>query len=199
MVGANGLKNRCAAVKILATRGHRTLSPWDHTLLVSARPYTHRLKNIGQKGLHVANYPHPRQTPLAGHKTLNYLYYLRAGQWAQKNGLHEAVILNPDGTVSETNTANLLLINGKEVIRPQSPAALPGVMAQAAMRMMALWGYRIVQRPVLPAELHSVESLLATNALMGAVPVTQIDGRARPAEDDVWARINDAIIPDWRK
>jgi para-aminobenzoate synthetase component 1 len=199
VVEANGLKNRCAAVKIMATRGQRTLSPWDHTLLVSARPYTHRLKTIGQEGLHVGNYPHPRQTPLAGHKTLNYLYYLRAGQWAQKNGFHEAVIPNPDGTVSETNTANLLLINGKEVIRPQSPAALPSVMAQAATRMMALWGYRIVQRPVLPAELHSVESLLATNALMGAVPVTQVDGRARLAEDDLWARINDAIIPKWRK
>ncbi|MGD8848022.1 MAG: bifunctional anthranilate synthase component I family protein/class IV aminotransferase, partial [Desulfobacteraceae bacterium] len=199
VVDANGLKNRCAAVKILATRGQRTRSPWDHTLLVSARPYTHRLKTIGQDGLHVGSYPHPRQTPLAAHKSLNYLYYLCAGQWARENGFHEAVILNPDGTVSETNTANLLLINGKEVIRPQSPAALPSVMARAAVRMLASWGYRIVERPVLPAELHSVESLLATNGLMGAVPVTRIDGRTRPGEDDLWKRINDAVIPKWRK
>ena len=77
-------------------------------------------------GLCLGTYPHPRQTPLAAHKTLNYLYYLQAGQWSRQNGFHEALILNPDGTVSETNTANLLLIFGREVIRPQSPAVQNG-------------------------------------------------------------------------
>ena len=198
VLAANALENRCAAIKILATRGQRTTPPWDHTLLVSARPYTHRLAAIGQEGIHLGSYPHPRQTPLADHKTLNYLYYLRAGQWALENGFHEALILNPDGSISETNTANLLLIKDKEVIRPQSSAVLPGVMVQAAMRQLSLWDYQVTTRPVLPEELHTGQLLIATNALMGAVPVIEIDGRRRPMEDDLWMRINDAIIPEWR-
>jgi para-aminobenzoate synthetase component 1 len=199
VIEANHLDNQCAAIKILITRGHRNIPPWDHTLLVTARPYTHRLKAIKTDGLSLGTYPHPRQTPLAGHKTLNYLYYLQAGQWALNNGFNEALIVNPDETVSECNTANLLLINGKEVTRPQSSAALPGVMAQAAARNLALWGYQITERPVILEELHSTPLLIAANALMGAVPVTRVDDRERPAGEDLWARINDAIIPGWRE
>jgi para-aminobenzoate synthetase component I len=109
------------------------------------------------------------------------------------------LIVNPDETVSETNTANLLLINGKEVIRPQSQAVLPGVMAQTVARRLTLWGYRIIERPVEQQDLYSAQMLIATNALMGAVPVTQIDYRDRPVGEDLWIRLNDAIIAGWRE
>ncbi len=197
VIRANNLQDGCAAVKILATRGSRVQAPWDHTLLVTARPYTHRLKAIQAPGLSLGTYPHQRQTPLADFKTLNYLYYLQAGQWAQANGHHEALILNPDGTVSETNTANLLLVNGREVIRPRSPAVLPGVMAQAVCRQLSAWEYRIQERPVQPEELLSAGQVLAANALMGTVAVLSIDDHPRPAGDDLWVRLNDALIPGW--
>ncbi|MCJ8500382.1 aminodeoxychorismate synthase component I [Desulfatitalea alkaliphila] len=197
VIAANGLQVGCAAVKLLATRGSRAAAPWDHTLLVTARPYTHRAAVHESGGLALGTYPHPRQSPLADHKTLNYLYYLQAGQWAAAKGHDEALILNPDGTVSETNTANLLLIEGREVSRPESPAVLPGVMAAAVCDQLARWGYRIRWRPVQPSELHGTGQLLAANALMGAVPIHAIDGRPRPAGGPLWRRINDAILPGW--
>lgn len=198
VVAANDLQGGCAAVKIMATRGSRVAAPWDHGLIVSARAYTHRLSALNTSGLHLGTYPHPRQSPLADHKTLNYLYYLRAGQWAQKGGFHEALILNPDGTVSETHTANLLLIDNKTVVRPQSPAVLPGVMAQSVCEQLEKWGYDIVQRPVQPAELVSAPLVLATNALMGAVPVDHIDTKSRQAAADLSEALNDTLIPKWR-
>jgi para-aminobenzoate synthetase component 1 len=197
VIQANDLQTQCAAVKILATRGSRTRPPWDHNLLVLARPYVHRLKVISGEGLYLGIFPYPRQTPLADYKTLNYLYYQQAGQWAHNQGFHEALVLNPDGTVSETHTASLLLIDGREVIRPKSSAVLPGVMAAAVCRQLAAWGYRIVERPVWPAELVSARQVLATNGLMGAVPVLGIDNRRRAAGDDLWVRINNELIPGW--
>jgi para-aminobenzoate synthetase component 1 len=199
VITANGLQDCCAAVKILATRGSRAWAPWDHSLLVTARPYTHRLQAICAEGLALGIYPDRRQTPLANYKTLNYLYYLQAGQWAQASGYNEALILNPDGSVSETNTAGLLLIDGREVIRPRSPAVLPGVMAGAACRQLETWGYHIRQRPVDPAELLTAGQVLATNALMGVVPVLSVDGQARPPGEDLWQRLNDALIPKWQE
>ena len=198
VVSANGLQDRCAAVKILATRGTRDEAPWDHNLLVSARAYTHRLRQVEGSGLKLATYPHPRQSPLADYKTLNYLYYHQSGHWAQTQGGDEALILNPDGSVSETSTANLLLIHQETVIRPQSPAVLPGVMAQAACRFLAGQGYAVIQRPVLPNELLSADAVLAANALMGVVPVSSLDNRPCRAGNDLWRQINDALIPNWR-
>lgn len=197
VVGANGLQDRSAAVKVLATRGSRDQAPWDHTLLVTVRPYTHRLAGRPNPGLGLGTYPEPRQTPLAGHKTLNYLYYLLAGHWARQEGYDEALILNPDGTVSETNTANLLLINDRQVVRPSSAAVLPGVMAGVLCRQLTDWGYAVCQRPVGPAELLSAGQVLAANALMGAVPVVRVDGAPRPPGDNLWRRLNDAVIPGW--
>lgn len=198
VLAGNELQHHTAAVKILATRGSRETPPWDYTLLVTARPYRHRLAGRQARGLRLLTYPHARQNPLADHKTLNYLYYLKAGQWAVDRGFDEALVLNPDGSISETNTANLLLVNGKKVIRPTSPAVLPGVAAAAVCRQLAAWGYFITERTVFPEELQTVELLLASNALMGAVPVIEIDHRLRPAESDLWRRINDAVIPGWR-
>ncbi len=198
VVSANGLQHQCAAVKIMATRGSRTQPPWDHTLVVTARPYTHRLSGEPAAGLRLGIYPEARQTPLAGHKTLNYLYYLLAGQWAQREGYDEALILNPDDTVSETNTANLLVINGYEVVRPASKAVLPGVMASSLSRKLQEWGYSIVERPVRVEELLSAEQVLVANALMGAVPVIQIHDRQRPPGNDLWRRFNDTVILGWQ-
>jgi len=49
-----------------------------------ARQYTHRLEVLKKKGLDLITYPHPRQTPLADYKTLNYLYYDQARKFAKK-------------------------------------------------------------------------------------------------------------------
>jgi para-aminobenzoate synthetase component I len=78
VLAANHLQSGCAAVKILATRGSREAAPWDHTLLVTARAYTHRL--AGKKSARRCAWALTRiraRSPLADHKTLNYLYYLR--------------------------------------------------------------------------------------------------------------------------
>jgi para-aminobenzoate synthetase component 1 len=194
VLAANDLDKTCAAVKILATRGSRTEPPWDHNLLVSARPYIHRLSQTKGPGLALATYPQARQTPLAAHKTLNYLYYYLAGQWARQHESDEALILNPDGSVSETNTANLLLISGRRVLRPQSGAVLPGVMAEAVCRQLTAWEYRIEHKPVQLADLLESDQVLATNSLMGAVPVIAVDGHRRPDGGDLWQRLNKAIF-----
>jgi para-aminobenzoate synthetase component 1 len=198
VLAANGLLEGCAAVKILVTHGSRAEPPWDRTLLVTARPYLHRLTAIGKEGLALYTAPQRRQTPLADYKTLNYLYYYLAGQWAARQTGDEALILNPDGTVSETHTANLIVINGTEAVEPQSPAVMPGVMALAVKRQLRIWGYSVLRRPVKPEELLAADQVLATNALMGAVPVTALDDRSRPVGGDLWLRLNDAVIPAWR-
>ncbi len=100
-------------------------APWDHSLTVTAEPYTHRLVAFGVPALNLATYPEPRQTPLAAHKTLSYIYYIQAGAWATGARYHEALILNPDGTVSEGNSSGLVVIKGLDVVRPSRRPPCP--------------------------------------------------------------------------
>jgi para-aminobenzoate synthetase component 1 len=190
---ANALDQKTAAVKILVTHGAYHKAPFDHNLAVTAREYRHRLEISQKPGLALGIYPEPRQTPLAKHKTLNYLYYFLAGKWAAANGYDEAIILNPDHTISETNTANLILLQGKKMIRPMSPAVLPGVVAEAVRRAMSRRGYREEVKPLSKGDLLRADEVWATNSLMGAVPALSVDGTSLPKPSDLLHRINGAI------
>ena len=195
VVEANHLGRDVAAVKILATRGAGE-SPWENrTLLVAARPYVHRLKlKKNARGLRLKTYPHPRQTPLADHKTINYLYYLSAGRWAAENEADEALVLNPDGTVSETNTANILVFKDDRVVVPQSPHVLPGVFQAAVLDFLRRQGVGSVCEKMLPKDLYDADLVLATNSLMGAVAVIDLDGRAFSPHMDWAEKINKALL-----
>ncbi len=193
VLARNRLESKTAAVKIIAARGDRELPPWNHSLIVTARPYTHRLAGRDAAGLRLRTYPFPRETPLADHKTLNYLYYRRAGRWATAEAADEALVLNSDGSVSETNTGNLLVIRGRTVTLPASSHVLPGVMQGAVTDALAARGYRVESRRISPEELLDADAVILTNALMGAVPALSLDDAPLRADPAVLAEISDAV------
>jgi para-aminobenzoate synthetase component 1 len=190
----NRLSDQTAAVKMIATKGDREIPPFNHTLLVTARPYTHRLAEKRVKGLHLAVYPHPRQTPLADHKTLNYLYYFLAGKWAKARDADEALILNPDHTVSETHTANMLLIKNNTVTKPASLHVLPGIMDMEVCKLFTDWGFIIESKKLMIEDMFGFDEIMITNSLIGAVPVLSIDGKKLPKPSDLWKKINKILL-----
>jgi para-aminobenzoate synthetase component I len=178
LLAANGLNGREAAVKIMATHGPADTAPQRPGLMVTARPYRHRLAAIGRPGLRLGTYPEAVTSPLLRHKSFNYLFFHLAGRWAGRTGFDEALILDGDGHISETHTANLLVVNGKTVTQPQSRGALPGTMAARVLACLRDWGYSVAERPLRPADMPDFDAVLATNALMGPVPVMAVDGEA---------------------
>jgi para-aminobenzoate synthetase component 1 len=191
---ANNLTRKTAAVKILATMGENSQPPFRHNILVMAKKYQHRLEKTKLSGLRLVTYPHPRQSPLADHKTLNYLYYLLAGRWAAAQQADEALILNPDGSISETNTANVILIQNGQAMLPGSAHVLPGVMLSEVVRLLSEWGYDIVQQTVTAKDLIGAEGVFATNSLLGAVPVLSLDGRNIRRSLSLERKIQDTIF-----
>lgn len=194
VIVSNNLLDKTAAIKILVTYGNTEKSPFHRNIIVSSRPYTHRLDAIKQKGVRLAVYPHPRQTNLADHKTLNYLYYYLAGKWADKNGANEALILNPDGTISETNTANIFIIRGNTVLIPDSKHFLQGVMQIQICALLNKWDYSIVKKQFAIEDLDVSDHILISNSLMGAVPVLSVDNKTFQPPSDLSKRINAEIL-----
>ena len=194
VVEMNGLMEMTAAVKMVATRGDESRRDYNGTLLVTARPYTHRLSVLGAAGLTLVTYPHPRMTPLADYKTLNYLYYYNAAVWAREQNADEAVILNPDGTLSETNTANILVLSGQSAIRPRSPHVLPGVMQGAVCQRLNELGVSIETRSMRADAVPDDAMILLTNALMGAVQALSLDGRPLRHDHTLIASINSGLF-----
>ena len=194
VIEANALMHATAAVKIAATMGTSATPPCNHTLFLQAREYRHRLAGRSLSGLRLAVYPEPRLTPWADYKTMNYLYYYLAGRWAASRGADEALVLNPDGSISETNTANILLIQDNTVHIPISSHVLPGVMQNKVCRLLQEWGYRLDRRAIRPEDLFKIGKAVITNALMGAVPVGSVDGKKLSPPSDLCSEINKVVL-----
>jgi para-aminobenzoate synthetase component 1 len=173
---ANGLERGSALIKIIAARGERSSPPFDDTLVLRAAPYTHRLERLSQDGLRLALYPEPRRTPLASHKTLNHLLEHLTGEWARQQGADEALLLNPDGSVSETNSANLIALFGQVAVFPESEYVLPGITAEKTLPLLRDRAYQVKRRTLMPAELYRADAVLLTNSLMGVVSAISLDG-----------------------
>ncbi len=194
VIGKNHLADKVAAVKILAAAGKPGLTDHGPTLMVTARAYVPRLQGTSRQGLRLAVYPHRRHAHLAEHKTMNYMFQRVAARWAQAQQADEAVILNADGSVSETNTANLLCrIDGK-LVRPLSEHALPGTMEQAVGELLAAWGVAVERRRLTVDELKEADHIMVTNALMGATPVAAVDGKPLAVDSELCERINGVLL-----
>jgi len=192
-IEANGLIEELGVLKIIATAGSRKQTPFDGILAITAKAYQHRFTGRTPYGMHLLTYPERRETPLADHKTLNYLYYHRAGEWALENGGDEALILNVNGTISESNTGNLFLVLEREIVFPLSDHVLPGVMERVVKEYLEKENYRVVSKKIAVENMLNAEAVFLTNSLVGVVPVLSMDGKDLNQKPDLWQKIEDNV------
>jgi branched-chain amino acid aminotransferase len=117
-------------------------------------------------------------SPLSRIKSLNYLDSILARREAADHGADDAVLLNTQGRVAETTTANLFaVIDGVVVTPPVAEGALPGIA-----RRLVLEALEVIERPLLLQELYRAEEIVLTNSL-GVRPVAAVDGFALGGRD----------------
>ena len=193
LIRANKFLDKSLAIKLLVSRDE--LDNGNKVFLAAfAREYTHRLKKLGKKGLDLITYPHPRQTPLADYKTLNYLYYEQARRFAREKEADEALILNPDHTISETNTASIFALGDNIVMVPESDHVLASVTLKSVLAILADKGYVICQKPVSLEDFYSYPNIMVANALMGAVKVFSIDKKKIKQKSGICSMINKQLF-----
>lgn len=193
LIKENNLQNRVAAVKLILSKDEYNSSSKVFAAAF-ARKYTHRLEVLNKKGIDLVTYPCPRLTPLADYKTQNYLYYDLAGRFAKEKGADEAIILNSDFTVSETNSANIFAVKDKTVMVPESDHKLNGVTQKAVLAILSDKGYDICSKPMSKEIFYSYPNIIVTNSLMGAVKVLSIDGKIVEQRKGICSMINKQLF-----
>lgn len=184
LLSANGLEQGLARVKILLSRGLAGAFglPGEArpTLVIWAQPYTPPSPEDYSRGWPLATFPERRSTFVGKHKSLNYLFYLAARQYALDKGAKEALILEADGLVSEGAATSLVYAQEGGFYTPQAPSALPGVTIEVLGRALARKGLVVKYLPTTPAQLAQAQGLWLTNSLMGVIPVSSLDGKPVP-------------------
>jgi branched-chain amino acid aminotransferase/para-aminobenzoate synthetase component 1 len=187
LLAANGLDRGPARVKILLSRGvaggpglPAAIRP---TLVMWAQPYEPPSPPEYAAGWPVVIFPERRTTFIGRHKSLNYIFYLAARQYALDCGAREAIILEADGLVSEGAATSLVYFFQGRYCTPAAASALPGVTLAALARALVREGLSLAALPTATAQLHQAEGVWLANSLMGLMPVAAIDGETIPISE----------------
>jgi len=180
---ANGLSEARLRITVSLGAGEITPEPPTHatpTVFIAARPFSPPSPRTYEQGYRAIIWEQPlgHPTPLAQHKSLNYLAHLLARRQAKAEAADEALLVNRHGLLVEAATANLFLVaQGQVMTPPPAEGVLPGVTRGTVLELASALGITS-QEIALPVEaLPSVEEAFLTNSLLGVMPLTRVAGQ----------------------
>ena len=117
--------------------------------------------------------------PLARVKSANKLGSVQAKREAAARGADDGLILNSDGNITETSSANIFWVeNGALRTPPVSDGVLPGVTRRLGIGLAPALGKPVHEESVAPDRLQQAEAVFVTSAATGVVAVGQVDSTA---------------------
>ena len=112
-------------------------------------------------------------------KTVNLLGQVLAKQAAHESGAYEALMVGPDGYVTECGATSFFLFRDKTIItRPLSNDILPGITRRAVVALCERDLIGLEERSFTLEEAYGAEEAFITGASTFVMPVTRIDDRS---------------------
>lgn len=96
---------------------------------------------------------------------------------ANLSGAADAIMLDLDGFVSETNATNLFIVDDGVLLTPHADHCLPGITRETLLILAKENDIPTIERRVSLAEFHSADECFTTGTMGEITPVTMIDGR----------------------
>lgn len=144
-------------------------------------------------GISAQTVPTARELPDV--KAVSYLAAALARQQAQAAGADEALLVCPDGRVTEGSSSNLFVVrDGTVTTPPLSGDILPGITRQVVLEVAATTGTPLEEADVRLVDLATADEAFVTSSTRELVPLVRVDGQpvgaGRPGP--VTARLLDA-------
>ncbi|MGH9045932.1 MAG: branched-chain amino acid transaminase [Acidimicrobiales bacterium] len=121
----------------------------------------------------------PNAVPTASKSSGMYLNSSLAKVEALKAGYDEAILLAPDGHVSECTGENLFIIRDQTLITPPSSdsGALDGITQRSVETIAADLGYGISHEAIIRTDLYTADEAFLTGTAAEVVPICSVDDR----------------------
>ena len=121
----------------------------------------------------------PNAVPTAAKGTGMYVNSSLAKVEAIKAGYDEAILLGPDGNVSECTGENIFIVRRGRLITPPSSdsGALEGITQQSVETIARDLGYAVVYEPIIRTDLYTADEAFLTGTAAEVVPIRAVDDR----------------------
>jgi len=121
----------------------------------------------------------PNAVPTAAKGTGMYVNSSLAKVEALKAGYDEALMLAPDGRVSECTGENVFVVRGGRIITPPASesGALAGITQMSVETIAADLGYEVAHEAMLRTDLYTADEAFLTGTAAEVVPIREVDDR----------------------
>jgi branched-chain amino acid aminotransferase len=179
----NNLHN--AYIRLIITRGVGAMGPDPRTctepnviIITEDLPNVHGA-SVKDKGLSLVIVSTRRDSVQGtSHeiKSLNYLNSIMARMEANEYNSDDAILLDPQGFISESTICNIFMVDGNKLITPcSSNGILKGITRQMVMDIAKEIGLEIEERNITPHELINAKEVFLTGTHAEIVGVTCIN------------------------
>jgi branched-chain amino acid aminotransferase len=120
----------------------------------------------------------PNALPPAAKGTGMYINSSMAKVEALNAGYDEAILLSPQGYVSECTGENLFIVDdGVLMTPPVAAGALEGITQDSVMTIARDFGYEVRQTNILRSDLYTCDEAFLTGTAAEVVPIRSVDDR----------------------
>jgi branched-chain amino acid aminotransferase len=107
----------------------------------------------------------------------NLLNNILAKIEANNYGVDDAIMLDLNGFVSETNSTNIFMIKNNIIYTPTTKFCLPGITREFIISICKLNNISIVEREISISELYNADQVFTTGTMGEIASVKEIDNR----------------------
>lgn len=107
----------------------------------------------------------------------NQLNQIMAACEAIRQGADEAIMLDQNGYVAETNSTNLQMIKDGALVLPTLDSQLPGITRKTMIQIAKEMGMEVQERNVSVSEYYNADEVFICGTVGEVVPVKMIDGK----------------------
>ena len=138
--------------------------------ILEGAPLSSNQYELNSKGLIVDVYDEIAKpiNKLSNYKTSNALPYVMAGIFKTQNRLDEAILLNQNGFLCESISANVFVVYNDQIYTPAlTEGCVGGVMRSAVMQLCKMNDLTLIEAQINPEILKEAEEVFITNAIQG--------------------------------
>jgi branched-chain amino acid aminotransferase len=119
--------------------------------------------------------PAPDTAPHEAKASGPYIICTMSKEFAEKQGYHDALMLDYRGYVAEGTGANIFFIKNNDIHTPTPDCFLNGITRQTVIKMATEQGYKIIERHILPEEINNYDEAFLTGTAAEITPVRSVD------------------------
>jgi branched-chain amino acid aminotransferase len=92
-------------------------------------------------------------------------------------GADDAIMLDNNGFVAETNACNIFIVKNETVYTPYADACLPGITRSVVIDLCKKLDVTIIEKNISIAEFYNADEVFTSGTMGELTPVNEIDGR----------------------